>query len=297
MIPGQLSSNLSRQVRSVTINDNDGLWFETKDDELLHIPDYHRNEKASAATAYSPERKQNVVFHTRWNKEFPVYKSVQSRHMDGFWIGSKDPRLFYYSFEDRALYSAESLSVQPIEVHGVYEENDSVLYVVTAGSSFHKLIFEKQAGTIRFKSQRSYHFFHDQRETMISYPMLPEGDPILWLGNQEKGFIRFDKRTEKYKVVSLKETPHKSIDNALNLYRTREGLLYVETASGSVYLSSSGKQMEATYIGREQDLLNDTIHGVPEDESGLLWLSTDQGLIKYDPMSGSSHTYSYSTDI
>ena len=30
--------------------------------------------------------------------------------------------------------------------------------------------------------------------------------------------------------------------------------------------------MKATYIGREQGLLNDMIHGVLEDENGLLWL-------------------------
>lgn len=79
--------------------------------------------------------------------------------MDGFWIGSGDPGLFYYSFEDKALHSVENLPAQPTEIHGIYEENDSVLYVVTAGSGFHKLILEKQAGTIRFKSQKSYHFF------------------------------------------------------------------------------------------------------------------------------------------
>lgn len=79
------------------------LWFGTKGDGLLHIPDYRENEEVSAVTVYSPEGKQNVVSYIRWNKEFPVYKLVQSRYMDGFWIGSGDPGLFYYSFEDKAL--------------------------------------------------------------------------------------------------------------------------------------------------------------------------------------------------
>ena len=83
---------------------------------------------------------------------------------------------------------------------------------MTAGSGFHKLILEKQAGTIRFKSQKSYHFFHGQREITMFYPMLPEGDSILWLGSREKGLVRFDKRTEEYKVISLKEMLHKSVE-------------------------------------------------------------------------------------
>ena len=121
----QLSSNLSRQVRSVMTDNSGGLWFGTKGDGLLHIPDYRENEEASAVTVYSPEGKQNVVSYIRWNKEFPVYKLVQSRYMDGFWIGSGDPGLFYYSFEDKALHSVENLPAQPTEIHGIYEENDS----------------------------------------------------------------------------------------------------------------------------------------------------------------------------
>ena len=293
----QLSSNLSRQVRSVMTDDSGGLWFGTKGDGLLHIPDYRENEEASAVTVYSPEGKQNVVSYIRWNKEFPVYKLVQSRYMDGFWIGSGDPGLFYYSFEDKALHSVENLPAQPTEIHGIYEENDSVLYVVTAGSGFHKLILEKQAGTIRLKSQKSYHFFHGQREITMFYPMLAEGDSILWLGSREKGLIRFDKRTEEYKVISLKEMLHKSVDDVLSLYRTKEGVLYVGTTSGLVCLNSNRGQMKATYIGREQGLLNDMIHGVLEDENGLLWLGTNRGLIKYNPINGSSHAYFYSAGV
>ena len=297
LILNQLSSNLSRQVRSVMTDDSGGLWFGTKGDGLLHIPDYRESVDASSVTVYSPGGKQNAASYIRWNEEFTVYKLVQSHYMDGFWIGSGDPGLFYYSFADQALHGVENLSAQPTEIHGIYEENDSVLYVVTAGSGFRKLILEKRAGGIRLKSQKSYHFFHGQREITMFYPMLAEGDSILWLGSREKGLVRFDKRTEEYKVISLKEMLQKSVDDVLSLYRTKEGLLYVGTTSGLVCLNFNGKQMEATYIGREQGLLNDMIHGILEDESGLLWLGTNRGLIKYNPINGSSHAYYYSAGV
>ena len=297
LILNQLSSNLSRQVRSVMTDNRGGLWFGTKGDGLLHIPDYRESVDASSVTVYSPGGKQNAASYIRWNEEFIVYKLVQSHYMDGFWIGSGDPGLFYYSFADQALHGVENLSAQPTEIHGIYEENDSVLYVVTAGSGFRKLILEKRAGGIRLKSQKSYHFFHGQREITMFYPMLAEGDSILWLGSREKGLVRFDKRTEEYKVISLKEMLQKSVDDVLSLYRTKEGLLYVGTTSGLVCLNFNGKQMEATYIGREQGLLNDMIHGILEDESGLLWLGTNRGLIKYNPINGSSHAYYYSAGV
>ena len=101
-------------------------------------------------------------------------------------------------------------------------------------------------------------------------------------------------KRQEYKVISLKEMLHKSVDDVLSLYRTKAGVLYVGTTSGLVCLNSNRGQMKATYIVREQGLLNDMIHGVLEDENGLLWLGTNRGLIKYNPINGSSHAYFYS---
>ncbi len=38
-------------------------------------------------------------------------------------------------------------------------------------------------------------FFHEQREIMMFYPMLAEGDSILWLGSREKDlFVSINER-------------------------------------------------------------------------------------------------------
>lgn len=115
------------------------------------------------------------------------------------------------------------------------------------------------------------------------YPMLADGDSILWLGSREKGLVRFDKRTEEYQVISLKEMLHKSVDDVLSLHRAHDGKMYIGTTSGLVCLTFHEKKIEAAYIGREQGLLNDMIHGVLEDGNGFLWLGTNRGLIKYNP--------------
>lgn len=129
------------------------------------------------------------------------------------------------------------------------------------------------------------------------YPMLPEGDSILWLGSREKGLVRFDKRTEEYKVISLKEILHKSVDDILSLHRAKDGRMYIGTTSGLVGLTFKGQHMDAMYIGREQGLLNDMIHGILEDGNGFLWLGTNRGLIKYNPKNGASHTYYYVSGV
>lgn len=300
LILNRMSTNLSRQVRSVMTDKYGGLWFGTKGDGLLHLPNYHQSTENTflGATVYSPKEKQAVSSYIKWNQEFHVYKLVQSRYMDGFWIGAGTPGLFYYSFKDDAVHPVTFSVGQPaIEIHDIYEENDSVLYIVTGGVGFYKMVLEKKAGGIRIRQQKRYHFFHEQQEITMFYPMLAEGDSILWLGSREKGLVRFDKRTEEYQVISLKEMLHKSVDDILSLHRAQDGKLYVGTTSGLVCLTFCEKKIQASYIGREQGLLNDMIHGVLEDGNGFLWLGTNRGLIKYNPQNGSSHDYYYSAGV
>ncbi len=293
-----LSPNLSRQVRSIMTDKYGGLWFGTKGDGLLHIRNYRNGTTAANTVVYSSAEKQEASSYVKWDREFPSYKLRQSRYMDGFWVGSGDPGLFYYSFADGVLHQVKDHSGHPAtDIHDIYEESDSVLYVVTAGAGFRKVILDKKAGGISIKKQKIYHFFYEQQEITMFYPMLAEGDSILWLGSREKGLIRFDKRTEEYQVISLKEMLHKSVDDVLSLYRASDGRMYVGTTSGLVCLAFRGKKINASYIGREQGLLNDMIHGILEDGNGFLWLGTNRGLIKYNPKNGTSHTYYYSAGV
>ena len=57
----KLSSNLSRQVRSVMTDKYGGLWFGTKGDGLLHVHDYEGGMDASATTVYSPSRQAGCL--------------------------------------------------------------------------------------------------------------------------------------------------------------------------------------------------------------------------------------------
>ena len=59
------------------------------------------------------------------------------------------------------MHSVEYSSGRPvIEIHDIYEENDSVLYAVTAVDGFYKMVLEKKGGTINVRQQKRYHFFH-----------------------------------------------------------------------------------------------------------------------------------------
>ncbi len=131
-------------------------------DGLIHVPEYQDDltSSASKAIVYAPGKRVKASSYVKWDEEFHVYKLEQSRYMDGFWIGAGNPGLFIIHSKTTLLHPVENPSGQPaIDVHDIYEENDTTLYVVTAGVGFYKMILEKKAGYVRIKEQKRYHFF------------------------------------------------------------------------------------------------------------------------------------------
>ncbi len=294
----QLSPNLSRQVRSIMTDKHGDLWFGTKGDGIIRIKNYRNGISADNVTVYSSNAMQKTGSYVKWDNEFQVYSFKQSLYRDGFWIGSGSTGLFYYSFADQKIHHVNDESTPPItEIHAIYEANDTTLYLATSGLGLHKIILQREKDAIRVKTQKQYRFFYEQKEITMFYSMVAEGDSILWLGSREKGLVRFDMRTNEYKIISLKELLHKAVDDILSLHLSRNGKLYVGTTSGLVVLSIQQNRINAQYVGREQGLLNDMIHGILEDEKGFLWLSTNKGLIKYNPWNGFSHAYYYSGGV
>lgn len=295
-----LSPNLSRQVRSVMTDKYGGLWFGTKGDGLLHVKNYRDGMQVAATEIYFLDKKQDASSYIKPNREFQVYALQQSRYMNGFWVGTGRTGLCYYSFDDGKLHEFSSQSAGAVrklaEVHAIFEENDSVLYVATSGEGFSKIIVDRSRQDMQIKSWKRYSFFHEQQELNLFYGMVAQGDSLLWLGSRQRGLVCFNRKTEEYQTYSLNEMLHKSVDDILSLHWHGEQL-YVGTTSGLVRISFEGHKLDARYIGREQGLLNDMIHSILEDDNGLLWLGTNRGLIKFNPENSFSHAYYYSGGI
>lgn len=293
----ELSPNFTRQVRSILTDSRGDLWFGTKGDGLIRIADYASGMTADKARVYTRGRVQPVGTYTREDVEFAVYSLRPSRYMDGFWIGTGAEGLFYRLAGDDRLRHLDLPDATGFEeIHEVYEADDSTLYAATR-NGFDRLTIDRSGGRIAVKGRKHYHFFHKQEEINTFYSMLPEGDSILWLGSRGRGLVRFGLGSESYWVYSLGELLEKPIDDVLCLHRAGDGDLLAGTTAGLVRLHFEGRKATASYVGREQGLLNDMIHGILEDDEGFLWLSTNKGLVKYNPESGSLHSYYYSGGV
>jgi len=297
----RISGSLSRQVRSILTDRNGDLWFGTKGDGLVHVPSYLTSMDDGgpvAAEVLSPEGRSPASGYIRSNHEFQVYSLQHSNCRDGFWVGTGDSGLMFYSFGKQQLLKLDNDSRDKIrEIHSIVEDSDSVLYVGTADKGFYKVGIGEDGGRLKIKDTRRYIFYDKGREVDMFFQMIADGDSLLWLGSRGNGLVKFDRRTDEYRVISLKDLLDKSVDDILSLCKASDGKIYVGTTSGLVGMSYSDGHMDAVYIGREQGLANDMIHGILEDSYGFLWLSTNRGLIKYNTDTGTSHAYYYSAGV
>lgn len=297
----QISGSLSRQVRSLLTDRNGDLWFGTKGDGLVRIPSYKAVFEDGGpinAEVWSPEGRFPAEDYVRSNHEFQVYSLRQSRFRDGFWAGTGETGLFFYSLPEGKLVHVENLSSEKIrEIHAVEEDGGNALYLATSGDGFLRAEIEESGGRMYMRKVRKFSFYDKGHGLDMFYPMLADGDSLLWLGSRGNGLVKFNRSTHEYQVISFKDMLGKSVDDILSLCKSSTGIYYIGTTSGLVCMSIEDGHIHTSYVGREQGLQNDMIHGILEDERGFLWLATSRGLIKYDIDNCTSHSYWYSSGV
>ncbi len=292
-----ISPSISGQVRGIMTDRYGTLWVGTKGDGLIRIPDYREGLDVKAFSIYSPKGKWSLSDYMRGPNFYPVFMLKKKNHGDDFWVGMSDSLLYYYSYRFDKLMQVEGTIQRSAEIHGLYEENDSTLWLATLGAGLVKVTLETAHGFPKIKKVRHFRCFIAQKEVVEYSSLWVQGDSVLWLGSRGQGLVRFDIRRHEYQVYSLRSMLGKAVDDILCLCEYGEKHLFVGTTSGLVSVRIDGRNIVPSYIGREQGLFNEMVHGIVKDDAGILWLGTNKGMIKYDPLNGGSYTYYYSKGI
>lgn len=119
------------------------------------------------------------------------------------------------------------------------------------------------------------------------------GEGKLWVGTRGGGLNLFDPRTGHFTryTTSTGDYPISSND-ILSLYLGRDSTLWIGTSYGlnRFWCDKSGQRGFRWYVERD-GLPNNTIHGMMEDAAGELWLSTNKGLARLDPVTNKIVSY------
>ncbi|MBI4751073.1 MAG: protein kinase [Acidobacteria bacterium] len=130
------------------------------------------------------------------------------------------------------------------------------------------------------------------------YTLLEDQKGDIWIGTRGGGLCRYNRQTSSFQsFLNQPGNPASLSGNVvLSLFEDQTGILWVGTRGGGLNRFDPATQtFEA--LRQANGLPNDVIEGILEDSAGQLWLSTNQGICKFDPVKRSFRKYDASDGL
>lgn len=246
----------------------------------------------------------------RWDRATGAFRSFEttSERVDDFgntgaWSIVEHPpgRLWVGTFQGLYRYEiatgrwrqyahepADPAGLPEKQVYGVHRARDGSIWVVTR--SYLARLEDPETG--RFRSHR---YLQEGTPNRWTFPSLREdADGIFWLGSNH-GLVRFDPASGEVRRYRADPSvagglAHDVVRALLPDPRRPERYLWVGTAGGGLQRLDRRTGIFDRWTV-EDGLPNDVVYGILADDRGHLWLSTNRGLARFDPVSGEFRSY------
>lgn len=272
-------NKITRPVRAIYLDEYKNLWLGTKGDGLLMVENYNElnGRVHGKETLFTPDNSD--LLH---NSVFSF--SGSSRPL--IWIAT-DGGVNYYSYTDKKIHAVGVGKHVIRSVYSVYETNDSTLLLTTigfgafkariSGSKDHPMLTDISRYTIDNGNFSSNYFFSQAIDN--------NGAPIFC----NRGFGAFVLENDSLVPASqLKGKYHnKAITDVFSAIRDKD-VLWLGTGYGLLKVQQDNERL---FVGTGNGFINNTIHAMLKDDDGYLWLSTNQGLIRFDPASEKARVF------
>lgn len=196
-------------------------------------------------------------------------------------------QITYYRHDPNAPYSINSDNV-----YAICEDRTGRMWIGTNGGGLNQ--FDPKAG--RFTSYNHLLKRNSSGQNLgWVITIYEDSQGLLWLGTWKEGLIRFDPETEEFTHYLDDPADPNSLSNhtVFSIYADKSGVLWVGTYGGGLCRMEGDDPGQATFkcFTVRDGLPNNVIHGILEDDFGNLWLSTNQGLSRFNPKTEEFRNY------
>ncbi|MFC1563752.1 two-component regulator propeller domain-containing protein [candidate division KSB1 bacterium] len=120
-----------------------------------------------------------------------------------------------------------------------------------------------------------------------------ENDYLLWIGTNGGGLVRYNITTNEYR--RYKTDP----DDPVSISSNKVSYIHRHEITGDLWIGTSGGGLnkfdkvseEFLHITEKDGLPDNMIYGLLEDGSGKFWISTNNGLVNFDPVDYTVNTF------
>jgi len=190
-------------------------------------------------------------------------------------------------------------------VYSIIQDKDSSVWIGTSGYGLvHLKVIRNQDQSISIQHFKQYYSSSIEKKGPVNdiiYALAQGKDDRLWIACRYGGLSVLNKKTGRFKTYkAFGYEGSLSHSDVLSLFYDSKNRLWIGTSYGLNYLShneSLKDKPKFTKITTDKGLPNNTIHAIQEDGSGNIWLSTNKGLAKINPINNSIANYQESDGL
>lgn len=272
-----LSNSIHTPITALYKDDKQTLWIGSAGNGIVNI------------YGYNPER------GTGSRSEFflPYNSLLVSTTVNAFarssknllWIGTENG-INYYSYLERRIKNMQIVADgKPVKfVRSICEVNDSTLWIATSGEGLVKVhLVGTPDSPIIASVKRIYAGDGSEAANMFTVAY-KEDESTVWFGTQGNGAYKVDSGSERMENVLFAKGENQPQNDIFSILKNSEGYWFA-TGEGLAKMVGTAK----TVFNETNGFLHKTVHGILEDNSGNLWLSTNRGIVKFNMEKSTSY--------
>lgn len=212
------------------------------------------------------------------NRIWKIFEDSDSN----LWIGTSGSldKFDYKAKTFTHLLSNELNQIQNGAANSIDEDKEGFIWVATWGSGLFKL--DKMGNVIK-----QYSFSYNGTLTSNKLKVVYLGsDDFIWIGTNQDGLIKFNKKTEKYSFYRHVENDPNSLSHnfVLSIYEDNNDNLWIGTHSGGLNRldKKTGKFFNYRHDPNDNySISNNWVSTIYQSKSGTIWVGTDKGISKF----------------
>ncbi len=279
-----LSPELTHPVRKMWVDRDNALWIGTKGDGVLRIDGFHPPygiSRSAQRTLFTPANSQLL--------DYSVFGFADSRR-NLMWIAGENG-VNYYDYADKRIKSLPGGDRIKF-IHGIYEENDTTLWLATIGMGVVKVRIGGTPSAPVLTNFRHYYTDKGSFSSNFFFSLYPAPDGRMLFAN--RGMGAFEIKGNELKPIEIKNDYGTNTVHDIFAIAETDTTLWLGTGHGLLRITPSSEQL---FYGEESGFDNSTIHDMQVGQNGQLWISTNKGLAKFDPVTNEIQTYDKNSGV
>lgn len=286
------------EIRAV-YQDREGMvWIANKSGEVYLL-------ETSGQIAGQIDRKGNISTGGTFGANVYV---VCEDHRGRIWLGTKGEGLFClerlpgrrkFRVSHYVYSSGDIYSLPDNNVYSVYEDAQQRLWVGTYGGGL--CLLEEDSGSFRFLNPRNGGLRYPLSEAANVRYVTSDRDGNLWVGTTHGLVMQpagegAPQQREFCLLTAESDTSFRIRAYDIHyILPARDGSLYFATFGGGLHCIEGGFSREKIPVFKNWSTRNgfpsDIVLNIVEDEKGILWMSSEDGIIRFTPGSGKGEKY------